>query len=174
MQTDSIWWLKSNAVRRFVVHSQRTLRAACSLVLLALPLAVDADDLAETAVAMVKRSEGEVAVISGGVRQTVAVGTALRVGDELQTGPDGSVGFTFQDNSQLSLGPNSAFIIETFRFDKTTHGGEFRTRVRRGTLGVISGKLAKQSPDAVKVVTPSSILGVSGTEFLVEVPGEQP
>jgi hypothetical protein len=31
----------------------------------------------------------------------------------------------------------------------------------------VSGKIAKQSPDAMKVRTPSTILGVRGTEFVV-------
>ena len=38
---------------------------------------------------------------------------------------------------------------------------------KQGTLAVVSGKLAKQSPDAMKVKTPAAILGVRGTEFLV-------
>ena len=37
----------------------------------------------------------------------------------------------------------------------------------RGTLSVVSGKLAKRSPDAMTVRTPSTILGVRGTEFVV-------
>jgi hypothetical protein len=39
--------------------------------------------------------------------------------------------------------------------------------LKRGTLAVVSGKLAKQSPDAMKVRTPAAVLGVRGTEFLV-------
>jgi hypothetical protein len=33
----------------------------------------------------------------------------------------------------------------------------------------VSGKIAKQSPDAMKVRTPASVLGVRGTEFVVKV-----
>ena len=40
---------------------------------------------------------------------------------------------------------------------------------KRGTMAVISGKLSKQSPSAVQFRTPSSILGVRGTEFVIEV-----
>ena len=40
---------------------------------------------------------------------------------------------------------------------------------KRGTLAVISGKLSKQSPKAVKFSTPSTVLGVRGTEFVIEV-----
>ena len=34
-----------------------------------------------------------------------------------------------------------------------------------GTLAAVSGKIAKQSPGAMKVRTPSAVLGVRGTEF---------
>jgi hypothetical protein len=126
------------------------------------------------AVATVKVLNGTVELQRGGTRSPVAIGTELQEGDELLTGSDGSVGFTFSDNSQLSLGPATVFLIERYSFDSTTHAGRLNTRIKRGSLGVISGKLARQSPDAVKVATPNSILGVRGTEFLVEVPGEQP
>jgi hypothetical protein len=34
---------------------------------------------------------------------------------------------------------------------------------------VVSGKMVKQSPDAMKVRTPAAIMGVRGTEFIVQV-----
>jgi hypothetical protein len=57
--------------------------------------------------------------------------------------------------------------IDRFAFDPTTHQGGFESSLRAGTLAVVSGKLAKQSPDAMKVKTPAAVLGVRGTEFLV-------
>jgi hypothetical protein len=35
------------------------------------------------------------------------------------------------------------------------------------SLSVISGRIAKQSPEAMTVRTPSTILGIRGTEFVV-------
>ena len=73
----------------------------------------------------------------------------------------------FVDDSRLSAGPNSTLAINRFRFNQNTHAGTMDTTLKRGTLSVVSGKLAKQSPDAVTVRTPSTILGVRGTEFVV-------
>ena len=50
------------------------------------------------------------------------------------------------------------------RFDWT---GSKLYSLSEKTLSVVSGKLAKQSPDAMKVKTPAAVLGVRGTEFLV-------
>ena len=40
---------------------------------------------------------------------------------------------------------------ERYAFDTTTHKGAFETALRRGTLAAVSGQIAKQSPDAMKV-----------------------
>ena len=93
----------------------------------------------------------------------------VRQSDTLITGADGAVGVTFTDNSLLSIGPNSVLAIDSYSFDSTTHRGRFDSSLRKGTLAVISGKLVKQSPDAMRVRTPSSIMGVRGTEFVVKV-----
>jgi hypothetical protein len=59
--------------------------------------------------------------------------------------------------------------LATFKFDATTHDGEFLTKLNRGKLAVTSGQIAKRSKDAMRVRTPASILGVRGTRFLIEV-----
>jgi hypothetical protein len=47
--------------------------------------------------------------------------------------------------------------------------GRFDPSLRSGTLAVVSGRIAKQSPSAMKLQTPSAVLGVRGTEFVVSV-----
>ena len=83
------------------------------------------------------------------------------------TGADGSVGITFSDNTLLSIGPDSRLSIDRFAFDPTTHKGAFEASLGKGTLAGVSGKIAKQSPDAMKVKTPAALLGVRGTEFVI-------
>jgi len=56
-----------------------------------------------------------------------------------------------------------------YAFDPTTSRGRFDATLNKGTLSVISGRIAKQSPDAMTVRTPNAILGVRGTEFVVSV-----
>ena len=123
---------------------------------------VRADDIAQFKVAT-----GSVHVERSGQRIPAQVGTRLQASDLVVTGKDGSAGITFIDNSLLSIGPNSVLAIDRYAFNSTTHEGSFESSLRKGTLSVVSGKIAKQSPDAMKVRTPSSILGVRGTEFLV-------
>ena len=127
-----------------------------------LPTTAFADD-----VGVIKVSKGTASIERSGQRLPVPVGAKVQVGDVVTTGADGSVGITFGDNSLLSIGPDSSLAIERFTFDTTTHKGAFETSLNRGTLAAVSGKIAKQSPDAMKVRTPAAMLGVRGTEFVV-------
>jgi len=127
-----------------------------------LPITAFADDAG-----VIKVSQGAASIERSGQRLPVPVGAKVQVGDVVTTGADGSVGITFGDNSLLSIGPDSSLVIDRFSFDSTTHKGAFETSLNRGTLAAVSGKIAKQSPDAMKVRTPAAMLGVRGTEFLV-------
>ena len=115
-----------------------------------------------------KTASGAVFVERDGARQAAKVGQSLRQTDVVSTGADGKVGLTFADNSRLSLGPDSALELIKFSFNSTTHVGEFGSSLRRGTLAVKSGKIARQTPEAMTVRTPASVLAVRGTEFVVK------
>jgi hypothetical protein len=119
----------------------------------------------------VKTSSGPVTIERAGRSIAAPVGTGVEVGDRIRTGAGGAVGITLRDNSLLSLGPRSVLTIDRFAFDPTTQQGEQQATIRQGTLAVVSGKLAKESPASVEYHTPSAILGVRGTEFAVEVDG---
>jgi hypothetical protein len=120
-------------------------------------------------VGQVKVTKGTAHVEREGQRFPAAVGMPIRQADTLVTGADGTVGVTFADNSLLSVGPNSVLAIDKFAFDPGTHEGQFDASLKKGTLAVVSGKMVKQSPDAMRVRTPASILGVRGTEFIVKL-----
>ena len=136
-------------------------------VVLALALLVPVGVGAADDVGRVKVVKGGVTIQRSGGSLPATVGMKLLEGDVIATGRDGSAGVTFNDNSLLSVGPDSVLAIDRFAFDSTTHAGRFDTSLRQGTLSAVSGKIAKQSPDAMKVRTPSTILGVRGTEFVV-------
>jgi hypothetical protein len=118
-------------------------------------------------IGQVKTSRGEVSVDRKGQSLAGSVGLRVETADVVKTGADGSVGITMSDNSLLSVGPNSILSLERFDFDPTTSQGRFDTRLQRGTVAVISGRIAKQSPQAMTVRTPSAALAVRGTEFVV-------
>ena len=128
-------------------------------------LAAQADDIA----GVFKVVNGGVSVERKGATLPAAVGMPVYQSDQIITGADGSAGITFQDNALLSLGPSSRLALDRFAFNSTTHDGAFETTLSSGKLAVVSGKIAHHQLDAMKVKTPSTVLGVRGTKFLVEV-----
>ncbi len=117
---------------------------------------------------MVKISKGQVSVERDNRPLPAPVGTRIYSNDRVTTGPDGSVGITLRDNTLLSAGPNSTVDLTRFSFDSTTHAGAIDATVRRGTLSVISGKIAKATPEAVRFSAPGMTLGVRGTSFVID------
>ena len=138
---------------------------ALAVVVAALALALPA----QADVGQIKVVAGQVAVDRKGQSIPGRVGLVLEADDVLRTGANGSVGITMRDNSLLSAGPNSILALERFEFDPTTSDGRFDARLQRGTLAVVSGRIAKKAPQAMTVRTPSAVLGVRGTEFVVSV-----
>lgn len=130
--------------------------------------AAHAGDAAEAA-GVVKTVKGTVQIEHAGASTGAAIGSDIYSSDRVVTGPQSSVGITLRDTTQLSAGANTILDLSKFAFNSTTYDGELHATVKRGSLAVISGKLAKANPDAVRFSTPTTTLGVRGTEFIIEV-----
>jgi hypothetical protein len=137
-------------------------------LILAVALAIAGPAVAAD-IGLVKVSTGDVQIQRGANKLPAMVGAGLQTSDVIVTGANGSAGITFSDNSLVSIGPNSVFAIEKYQFDSTTYAGEFEGNLKQGRLAAVSGKMVKQSPESMKIRTPSAIMGVRGTEFLVQV-----
>lgn len=124
-------------------------------------------------VGRVKTVKGTVYVEREGRRELALVGTGVRQADVVVTGPDGAVGVTLADDTLLSAGPNSVLAIERFVYE-ANQPGSLEASLSKGTLAVVSGRIAKQAPDAMRVKTPAAILGVRGTEFVVRASDGSP
>jgi hypothetical protein len=124
-------------------------------------------------VGRIKTVKGSVHIERAGRPESALVGTGVRQADVLVTGPDGAVGITLADDTLLSAGPNSVLAIERFVYDGVRPGA-LEAALTKGTLAVVSGRIAKQAPDAMRVKTPAAILGVRGTEFVVRASDGSP
>ena len=85
-----------------------------TLIMAAL-LAIAAPAMASD-VGLIKVSKGDVRIERAGARLPAGVGAAVQASDVIVTGGDGLAGITFTDNSLVSLGPNSVFSIDKYRF----------------------------------------------------------
>lgn len=118
-------------------------------------------------IGQIKVARGAVTIERAGSALPATVGMRVHSADRVRTGGDGAVGITMTDNTLLSAGPNSTLTLDRFEFEPTTSVGRFDAYLGTGSLAVVSGRIAKQSPEAMTVRTPHAILGVRGTEFAV-------
>ncbi len=141
----------------------------CAAALFAAALAAAPAFAAGPEIAQVKTVAGTVSVVRDGKTDPVKPGDALYEQDTLDTGADGSIGITFTDNSVLSLGPNSEAALSQYSFDSSNFTGTSLTDLRKGTASMVSGDIARSSPSAMQVRTPTATLGVRGTSFVIQV-----
>jgi hypothetical protein len=128
-----------------------------------------ADTDADLTIGHVKTAAGSATIMRDGHAFPAVPGEPLRRADLLETGANGSLGIMLNDETRLSLGPTSRLSLEKFAFKPETEEYSLVTRITRGTLLMVSGLVAKLSPESARVETPSGIIGVRGTRFLVRV-----
>lgn len=123
----------------------------------------------EPAAGVIKNVTGTATIGRGEQNIPAAEGVKIHAKDILETGPKGSMGVIFRDDSTLSMGPDTRIIIDDFLFSPGTGKLSFVSKISKGTAAYLSGKIGKLSPGATRVETPLAVLGIRGTRFLVEV-----
>ena len=120
-----------------------------------------------------KKVHGQVSVKKAGeagAGRKVASGDALGVGERVHAGKDAGSSFTLSDGTELVLGPRSSVAVRDYSYDSTTQEGNILLDFIGGQLRVISGLISKKNPEKLKVHTPTAVVGVRGTDFIVEAP----
>lgn len=123
----------------------------------------------EPVAGVIKNVTGKASIERGDQVIPAAEGVKIHAKDILQTGPGGSMGVIFRDDSTLSMGPDTRIFIDDFLFSPGEGKLSFVSKISKGTAAYLSGKIGKLSPGATRVETPLAVLGIRGTRFLVEV-----
>jgi hypothetical protein len=137
-------------------------------IVLVLGLASTSYGFAAEPAGVVKTRTGEAHVERGGQRYSLDPGVGVHQGDRVLTGATGYVGITMHDDTLLTLGPNALLVVDRFAFDDRTQDGNILVTLTRGALSVVTGLIARRSPESFVVKTRLSTMGVRGTEFIVE------
>ena len=132
-------------------------------------LALSVASPAWASVGRIKSVARAASIVRGNTTLPAAPGTPVEAGDVLITGKSGRLGLTFIYNTRFALLGDSKVTITEFKYDRSRISGTFVASVSRGRVGIVSGTIAKSGKDAMRVKTPTTLLGVRGTRFLVEV-----
>ncbi len=120
-------------------------------------------------VAYVKTITGDAWVNTNGQANKAALGMAIFKGSVLKTGAHGSLGVTFTDNTVMSFGADTELVVDEYLYAPNQSQFQLNVNLVKGTLNYISGLIAKLKPESVTVKTPTGIIGVRGTQFVVHV-----
>jgi hypothetical protein len=117
----------------------------------------------------VKVSSGAAFIVRDGAETPAQLGQVVYESDGLRTGADGKVGVTLNDDTRLSLGPNSELKLERFMFAPADSAFSLALKFVKGAATYVSGRIAKLAPDSIRLETPAAIIGVRGTTLAVRV-----
>jgi hypothetical protein len=140
---------------------------ASVLLVLSVPVWVSAQQ--PTPAGRIKVLSGSVFVVRAAVAAPATPGQVLFEADTLRTGADGRVGITLNDDTRVSLGPGSEARLDQFLYAPADGRVGLVLNIVRGFIAYVSGRIAKLSPDAVKLETPNAIVGVRGTTLALRV-----
>ncbi|MEZ5293578.1 MAG: FecR family protein [Vicinamibacterales bacterium] len=122
---------------------------------------------AQSAAGRIKVATGSASIVRAGDVTPATPGAEVFASDVLRTAADGRLSVMLKDESRLSIGPNTELALTRFAFAPQDGELSLGVRLARGVLSYVSGLIAKLAPDAVRLETPTSIIGVRGTHVLV-------
>lgn len=132
-------------------------------------LAVSANAWSADGAGSVKTLSGSGTVIRASSVLPVSTGQLVYRGDRIVSAQDSYVGIMLYDDTRLTLGPGSELLIREFEFNPNSNGGDLAVAFLKGTVRVVTGLIGKNAPEKVQFYTPSAMVGVRGTEFVVDV-----
>ena len=131
-------------------------------------------DAADAPVGTIKIAKGAASIIRQNQVIPAQNGEKVFMGDSLKTGPDGSLGMIFKDDTLVSIGPQSEIIISEFLFSPAEGKLSIVTKFLKGTAAYLTGIIAKLSPESVRFETPVANIGIRGTRFAVKIEDPEP
>jgi len=116
---------------------------------------------------------GEVVRVASADKTTplgvLSSGSVIYLGDEIKVAKDGRLQVLLLDETVFTLGSGAEMTIDKFVYNPNKGAGELVSNITKGAFRFISGKVAKQNKDAMKVKIPSGIIGVRGTQVAGEI-----
>lgn len=116
---------------------------------------------------------GTVQLVNGEVQQTlpsgqkgpIHKGDAVYEGDTVNSGPKSSAKIRMRDGGFITMRADTQFKIDSYKFNGKQDGSEqsFFSLIRGGFRSV-TGQIGRQHKKSYRIVTPSAVLGIRGTD----------
>ena len=127
--------------------------------------------LAGGAIGYVTSLKGEVSIIRAGEQEenTLAINDAIHLGDTILTAARSKTQILMEDDSLLNLGENTRITIKEHMYQPENDFRGSVYKLIRGKIRVVVGRLFSDADSHLEVETPTSIIGIRMTEYIVHV-----
>ena len=92
--------------------------------------------------------------------RVLRVGIDVQANERITTRANDRAHVVFLDGTALTIGPNSALVIDKYVYDPNRKAGDIALNVTRGTFRFVGGAISKNSEVTIK--TPSATIGIRG------------
>lgn len=139
---------------------------------LAAPASSAASEARQKVVGRIKVVTGLVSLQTAeGKNKFANAGTALNVGDVINTQAKSTTVLEFIDTTQIALRPNTRFVVENYEYqpeEPVADKAEFK--LVKGGLRTLTGLIGKRgSADAFSMKSETATIGIRGTDFSARI-----
>lgn len=120
-------------------------------------------------IGLLKNISGDVMIQRQETKISGQKGVTLMRTDRLTTKDESYAGIIFNDGTTFTVGPNTEFDINNYKFEPDKKLYDFSVYIKRGSIVYNSGKIGKLSPESVKITTPRATVSIRGTRFIINV-----
>ncbi|MFY3385187.1 FecR family protein [Paracidovorax sp. MALMAid1276] len=115
----------------------------------------------------VQFATGEVQLRRGTQVSAAVQGAAVESGDVIVTGAAGRAQIRFSDGGLVALYPDSQFTVTRYADTGDPAQENFAVNLLRGGMRAVTGLIGKRNPQNYKVITPTAVVGIRGSAFLI-------
>jgi hypothetical protein len=101
----------------------------------------------------------------------LAVGQKVFFGDEIITDNGVRAQILLRDGTTFSIGEGANLVLDEFVYDPQSGDGGVGVVIKKGAFRFVSGKIAKKTPQNMKVLAGSTAIAVRGTEVIGTIGG---
>lgn len=93
------------------------------------------------------------------------IGTPIMIGDHIVTGHDTRVALEMNDGAILTLGADTEFVINDYRYSQKLQQGSASMELLKGAFRAVTGAIGKLKEQDFKIKTKVAVIGIRGTDF---------
>ncbi|MEO7940046.1 MAG: FecR family protein [Burkholderiaceae bacterium] len=102
---------------------------------------------------------------ASGIPRILSQGVPIQPGDTVTMGSNSFAVLKLTDGTRMTLRPNTAIRFDQYVYQEPGKPDGFFTSLFKGGVRVVTGLIAKSSPNAARLTTPTATVGIRGTDF---------